>query len=336
MSDSEVTYIVDGVVKIVSIFATVTSLFLLFIYIRCPLKRVQGYRWFFLLTAIQDVVLALGCLFLLPVAVTYDFSGVFVAIGAFRHRPLGTPLLIIFGSAFVFSLLIITNSFVYRYLHLCHIDFVRAHSSNKWICLIMLISFLFATNWFVMLWCNSWRDEEFLEEWNPIIYQDTGLKLDEAAYFGFKMTHMTDVVPFVLLCENGFCLFVLMCTNGYCAIRIIATLRGVQLNRQMNHHKKLFLLLMLQAACPTVFMYTPMGFMFLLLLSGTRSTVAMTTVIRGLYAIFPDRLEKILKSHTSQIPQISYETQIPSYKTLIPAKNVAQFYCIEEHSKVTR
>ncbi|VDP19509.1 unnamed protein product [Heligmosomoides polygyrus] len=53
--------------ELVSVAAAIISALLLLIYMRCPLKRVHEYRYFFLMTAIQDAILALCCLALTPV-----------------------------------------------------------------------------------------------------------------------------------------------------------------------------------------------------------------------------------------------------------------------------
>ncbi|XGW12285.1 hypothetical protein V3C99_013187 [Haemonchus contortus] len=286
----DVIYAAGTGIKVMSIFGLIAGMFLLIIYIRCPLKRVHGYRCFFLLTAVQDIVLAWCCLFLTPVTITNDFTGVIVATGMFRVQPLGEPLLMIFGSAFIFSLLIITNSFLYRYIHLCHADFVLKITSHKfcWNSIVLLINFLIILNWLLLMIYSSSRDEQFLQVWDPIVFNDTGIKLDDTAYFGYKVKHVEFLTPFVLLIENWVVLFLLLGANCYCSSRIVHTLRKATLNKQRKkHHKQMFLLLLLQASSPAIFMYLPMGFMYLMLFSGTRSTVVMTTIAASLFSFFP-------------------------------------------------
>ncbi|KJH46458.1 hypothetical protein DICVIV_07488 [Dictyocaulus viviparus] len=63
--------------------------FLLFIYFRCPLKNVRQYRYFFLLTAIQDFIQAFITQFLTPITLTTPRSLIVIATGILRRPPIG-------------------------------------------------------------------------------------------------------------------------------------------------------------------------------------------------------------------------------------------------------
>ncbi|KAK6059595.1 hypothetical protein COOONC_02776 [Cooperia oncophora] len=59
--------------------------------------------------------------------------------------------------------------------------------------------------------------------------------------------------------------------------------KGVVRKRVRELRSKLWF----QTACPMLFMYAPIGFMYVMLFSGTRSTTAMTATIAALFSMFP-------------------------------------------------
>lgn len=52
----------------ISSISIVFNVYLLYVYIRCPLSAVKSYKYFFLLTAIQNLIFSITLLLLVPVS----------------------------------------------------------------------------------------------------------------------------------------------------------------------------------------------------------------------------------------------------------------------------
>lgn len=209
-----------------------------------------------------------------------------MATGILRRPPLGSLLLFIFSTAFVFSLLIITNSFIYRYVHLCKIDHAYIYTTRKWVLVVVSINVLIVVNWIFMLLFGRSRDVAFRHEMNSVARAEAGIDLDETAFIGFSV--QMNAFPLILLCENLILMFGLLLIMCFCAIQITLTLKKATLSKNAKkHHRQMFTLLLLQTASPALFMYAPLGLMYVMLFSGTSSSVTMSTVTATLFSIFP-------------------------------------------------
>ncbi|KAK6042090.1 hypothetical protein COOONC_20405 [Cooperia oncophora] len=103
----------------ISLLSILINLYLVYVYFRCPLKNVKSYKYFFLLTAVQDIIYS-WCIFLtVPVVLADNFSLVFIATGLVHGLLFGQILMTVFIAVFITSILLIANSFLYRYLQVC-------------------------------------------------------------------------------------------------------------------------------------------------------------------------------------------------------------------------
>lgn len=54
--------------QIISGFSLVANLYLLYVYYICPVKVIKSYKYFFLLTAVQDLVFSICIILIVPVS----------------------------------------------------------------------------------------------------------------------------------------------------------------------------------------------------------------------------------------------------------------------------
>ncbi|VDO18990.1 unnamed protein product [Heligmosomoides polygyrus] len=179
------------------------------------------------------------------ITIARDSAAIFMATGILRRPPLGSLLLFIFSTAFVFSLLIITNSFIYRYVHLCKIDHAYIYTTRKWVLVVVSINVLIVVNWIFMLLFGRSRDVAFRHEMNSVARAEAGIDLDETAFIGFSV--QMNAFPLILLCENLILMFGLLLIMCFCAIQITLTLKKATLSKNAKkHHRQMFTLLLLQ------------------------------------------------------------------------------------------
>ncbi|EPB77530.1 7TM chemoreceptor [Ancylostoma ceylanicum] len=305
----------------ISVVALAINVFLIVIYFKCPLKRVREYRYFFLMTAIQDTLLALCCLFLTPITISRESTVVFMATGILHKKPIGEVAIIFFCTVFIVSILIVANSFIYRYIHLCRNEIAHIYQSEKWLALMIAINIIIIINWLCMVLCGNGREATVQYDINPTAVRLSGLNAD--------MNKLT----LILLCENWSVMFVLLAVGCFCALQIAHTLRKSSISKNARkYHGQMFTLLLLQGtsendvkrnnaghrrwtkpidcdhdlpimttfgssgdvtlaplleatqaetACPAILMQAPVGLMYVMLFTGTSSTTTMTIDYRN-------------------------------------------------------
>ncbi|EYC03173.1 hypothetical protein Y032_0095g2801 [Ancylostoma ceylanicum] len=272
----------------ISVVALAINVFLIVIYFKCPLKRVREYRYFFLMTAIQDTLLALCCLFLTPITISRESTVVFMATGILHKKPIGEVAIIFFCTVFIVSILIVANSFIYRYIHLCRNEIAHIYQSEKWLALMIAINIIIIINWLCMVLCGNGREATVQYDINPTAVRLSGLNVNETGLVGFHLAADMNKLTLILLCENWSVMFVLLAVGCFCALQIAHTLRKSSISKNARkYHGQMFTLLLLQTACPAILMQAPVGLMYVMLFTGTSSTTTMTIVIGILLALFP-------------------------------------------------
>ncbi|KAK6028960.1 hypothetical protein OSTOST_04939, partial [Ostertagia ostertagi] len=119
------------IVYLISVFSLLGNLIFIIIYYRCPLTKIKSYKYFFLFTAIHDIIFTLVFLLSLPRVVSQDYIYTVIATGVLSHQPFGSILLMAFCVSFFTSTLILTNSFIYRYVLLCRNQLFHRISAMK-------------------------------------------------------------------------------------------------------------------------------------------------------------------------------------------------------------
>ncbi|VDP34244.1 unnamed protein product [Heligmosomoides polygyrus] len=132
--------------QIVSSLSLLANIYLAYLYFCCPVKSINFYKHFFLGTALQNLLFSTCFILLAPIlmsenfayvflaygplrqknegqalmiTLSRDFAFAFLAYGPLREREEGLGLMVLFCIAFVSSMVLVTDSFIYRYLQFC-------------------------------------------------------------------------------------------------------------------------------------------------------------------------------------------------------------------------
>ncbi|KAK6013849.1 hypothetical protein OSTOST_20810, partial [Ostertagia ostertagi] len=108
------------------------------------------------MTAIYGILFSVCHILLVPVISINDYFIIFVALGPLRKPPFGQLLLLVFCVAYIGSLVIVTNSFVYRYLQLCRSGTFQSYSKARGLLIVILFNAAVIFNWIVIVKVALW------------------------------------------------------------------------------------------------------------------------------------------------------------------------------------
>uniref|UniRef100_A0A7I4YH79 G protein-coupled receptor n=1 Tax=Haemonchus contortus TaxID=6289 RepID=A0A7I4YH79_HAECO len=274
-------------VIIISIFSLLTNAVLLIVYIRCPLTKMNSYRYFFLLTVIEDTLYSIGIALDIPRVISERFTLIFIATGIVRQQPFSNILHVAYCMTFFIAVVTITNSFIYRYMLLCRTTLFHKCSTMKTMVLGLLVNSLIILNILLVFYISFWNDEGF----SGFVAKNIdipGINVREAAFLGFSLKYGMDTFHFSLVVELILLLIVICLINVYCAKKIRDFLRNAkQSNNFLSLQRQIFVLLLIQAACPVVFLVIPYCFAMFLPFTGIGSTPLITNILSISIALFP-------------------------------------------------
>uniref|UniRef100_A0A7I4YHN1 G protein-coupled receptor n=1 Tax=Haemonchus contortus TaxID=6289 RepID=A0A7I4YHN1_HAECO len=274
-------------VLVISILSLLINATLFILYIRCPLKKMNSYRYFFLLIIIEDTLYSIGIAFDTPRIISKRYLLIFVATGIVRQKPFSHILHVAYCMTFFIAMVTITNSFVYRYMLLCRTALFHKFSTTKTMLLGFLINLLVVGNIFLVLYISFWPDEAFSAFVSNYI-SIPGILVEEAALFGFSLKYEMETFHRSLVVELILLLVIVCFINVYCAMKIKDFLKNAkQSNSFLLLQRQIFVLLLLQAACPVVFLLAPYCFAMCMLFTGVNSTTLITNIISISFALFP-------------------------------------------------
>ncbi|VDO80342.1 unnamed protein product [Heligmosomoides polygyrus] len=182
--------------QVVSALSIIFNIYLLYIYFRCPLRMIRSYKYFFLLTAIQNLGFSITLLLLVPILISHDFSIMFLSTGPMQTQPESQVLMLLFCSTFITSLHLVADSFIYRYLQVCKPHFFLSHLKPRYVFVAVLLNMLILMNWVVIILVGFWPSSEFKSDFSDFFERATGLKSFDRAQLGFSMK---TACPFALL-----------------------------------------------------------------------------------------------------------------------------------------
>ncbi|VDO80348.1 unnamed protein product [Heligmosomoides polygyrus] len=239
----------------ISSLSLLANFYLLYLYLRCPVRNLNAYKHFFLATALQDLLFSTCIILLAPITLSRDFAFVFLAYGPLRERAEGLGLMMLFCMAFASSMVLVTDSFIYRYVQVCKIVF--------------------------------WPTPSLDEELGAIILDNTGLRATELAIIGVSMKTFT-VLTFTLFIALVLLMSALAAIISWAAFKIHTTLKkAIYSSRLKELHRQMFVLLLLQSACPFCFLHAPCFLVYILFFGGVTSTPFLTSICSILMASFP-------------------------------------------------
>ncbi|KAJ1359939.1 hypothetical protein KIN20_018768 [Parelaphostrongylus tenuis] len=212
-----------------------------------------------------------------------------MASGVLHRPPVGNILLVYTSTSFIVSLLIITNSFVYRYIHLCRAEFSYIYVVKKWRNTVIAVNALVVIDWLIMT-VHCGLNNNFDRVQNVSVVESlTGFDLHQTGFLAYSNQMSEDGLAELLVAGNMFLIWGLLVISCFCAIRIAITLKKSTINSNARKlHSQLFMLLLIQTACPALLLQAPLTAVYVLLFSGTSSSGTIGIVIGIMFALFPN------------------------------------------------
>ncbi|VDP01270.1 unnamed protein product [Heligmosomoides polygyrus] len=151
-------------------------------YMRCPLRTIEIYKHFFAVTALHDITISTVMILCVPRGYHGVCYYITVATGLIHQWQAGVALLMLFWFALYSSFLILTNSFVYRYIYVCRPELSYLYTSKMWMLLICTVNVLLLSKSAFMMLMTSLPSEEFRNQ----IYSELA-GMDARAFAGVSL-----------------------------------------------------------------------------------------------------------------------------------------------------
>ncbi|CAJ0608374.1 unnamed protein product [Cylicocyclus nassatus] len=188
--------------------------------------------------------------------------------------------------SFFSTLLLVTNGFFHRYLQLCREDVFRRYSSkgNTTIAISFNIAVLLAV--LVAIYVTVWPSAHFKELVRTIEF--FGLDLGRTSFIGFSIKHSITPMNMALIFNVMVLTGILLWIDILCAGSINAQLRSSAFSNKLRSlQRQMFILLLLQAAAPIIFLQIPYAIAIFYLFTGHSTTPFISVIIGVLLALHP-------------------------------------------------
>ncbi|KAL6733567.1 hypothetical protein Aduo_004205 [Ancylostoma duodenale] len=248
----------------------------------------QTYKYGFILTAVQDLVTSLCTLALIPRVISRNSYLIFIATGYLSDFPYGQILLVIVFFMVSMSLLIITNNFIYRYIQVCKIRYSYIYTRSKSITVICAVNMIILLNCAIVMVVCAWPCVDFRQQlYKERITVDVSA-LEQKSFMGFSIEHSITHLTILLMVDGLLMMVMFTAIGSYSAFRIRSTLKRSSLSgKTTKMHKKMFHLLLLQCACPTLFVYIPLCVCYAIVFTSIPTEKTVTDMIGIAFLLYP-------------------------------------------------
>ncbi|XGW12279.1 hypothetical protein V3C99_013183, partial [Haemonchus contortus] len=262
------TYLYTMIVECICCMGMITNPTLLFVVIRCPLNVPLIVKLYFGLISVQNFIMVTCYLFLAPRMLVHNGTFVFLTTGRGSEWSVAPTLILIYNATLISTLVYSTNSFIYRFIQLCRPHLFFIYTSFKCLAVYTVINVALITNWVLMVYFTGWPKPPFTAHVKQLLMTDYDFNLGNRAFVGFSL----DMLPkdeFVMLMEALSLPLVLVCIAFSCALRVYFYLKSNALSSQTKRMQKtLFVVLLIQTACPVILLHLPLFTIYLLLFTG--------------------------------------------------------------------
>ncbi|KHJ96147.1 7TM chemoreceptor [Oesophagostomum dentatum] len=219
--------------------------------------------------------------------ISQDNYFIMVSTGYLSQNPYGDIPLFIYCVSFFTTLLLVTNGFMHRYLQLCRKQLFEIYSSKKSLVIIILINLALLTSYTVLLFVVFYPDDYFTE-----LVQKTaeikGCDMTGRSFIGFSVKYSVSSVSVFLILYNVVIMGLLECIHFVCAKKIDNCLRRSALSEKSQKlQRRMFILLLVQAACPAIFLHVPCTAALVFLFTGINTTTLITNILGVLLVLYP-------------------------------------------------
>ncbi|WKY07780.1 hypothetical protein Q1695_007334 [Nippostrongylus brasiliensis] len=274
------------IVQTICLLSLLSNFTLLILVFACPVKRVGSYKYFFLLSAVNDMAFSVAHGISQPKVISVN--SYFVVYSTPIH---GLPLVVNWiGVLSLIVLLsttgaVVVNSFMYRYIQLYRsacFDLFPIWMAT----MFTFITFATTANGcvfaFVVFSFGNDVDQSIRE-----LLHDAGLEINNTAIGGFSLQKTLNAGQMALLIQFVSCTLIWALGVLFCALRIAALLRKSTLSKtSLVHHRRMFFLLLAQTACPGLFICLPMVTAAGIIFAGIETS-----------ALYADMLDMFLSFH---------------------------------------
>ncbi|RCN46672.1 7TM chemoreceptor [Ancylostoma caninum] len=240
---------------------------------------IASYKAFSLYTNAQDLLSAVIFALTSPRLFARDFAFIYIAVGPAYQWKWAQLLLLLWACSFMSSIVIVTNNFIFQYVQICKPSFAYIYTSPKWLLLLNAVNVAIVLNWAAVIYISCWPKQDFLELARPRILSHYGIDMTSMSYIGISLDTVS-VAELILFVECLIITIAMGCIGVKCAISIN---RSLSENSMSSHtkklHKQMFFLLLVEAACPTLFLHVPLAVSSFLLFTGATSTPTLSHIV---------------------------------------------------------
>ncbi|ETN69660.1 7TM chemoreceptor [Necator americanus] len=268
-------------------FALFNNAILLILFFRCPLKNVHSYRYYFIISIIQDVIYSVSLILAVPRVVSQSNFFIFISTGWLDQEPFGYIPLIVFCLSLNTSLLIVTDGFVYKYFQVRKLNQFQHQTSRRTIAIAVLINLAVIINYVVTVYVVMWPEDHFtcLVE-NTIKLHD--LDITTVTFIGLSMKYGMNALNIALMLDMIAVMVLMECIHFFCAKSINNLLKkSTKSRKSQSIHRQMLILLVVQAACPAICLHIPCAASTFFLFTGISTTSTITNTIGVLLALYP-------------------------------------------------
>ncbi|KAL6733573.1 hypothetical protein Aduo_004209 [Ancylostoma duodenale] len=277
----------SGMTYTMSFLSFTLNAILLMLYISCRSKKVTSYKYFILLTGIQNGVLSMAILLAVPRVISGNYIFMFTATGLMYRSPSGYIPLIIYCVVFFTSLLLVTNSFVYRYLHVCRTQTLEMYPYGRKAAILCAVNVVFIGNYLLFVYTTFWPDDRLRQEVSSVTLTPK-LDFEHASFIGLSLRNGLQAVKIIVIADMVMVMTLLEVIQFICAKKINNCRNLFSLSKKTQKlHTQMLILLLIQAACPALFLHFPCLAALILLCTGTTTTPFTTFAIAALVLLFP-------------------------------------------------
>ncbi|WKY07781.1 hypothetical protein Q1695_007335 [Nippostrongylus brasiliensis] len=244
-------------VQTIGLLSLLCNFTLISLFFACPLKKVKSYKFFFLLTAINDVFISITHGLSLP-RVVYMKSYFII----YSTPTLGQPVmvnwiaLIMLALSITATVVLLTYSFIYRYLQLCRSDYLEPFLIKKTMMSLALLGVVYPSNVWIFLIVVYSHDSQFVidtQEVSSIV----GVDINNAVIIGFSLKKSLNGTQKAVTIEIYLFTFIMFMISAICALNIASFLKNSTLSKtSLAHYRRMFFLLLVQDIINTILALT--------------------------------------------------------------------------------
>ncbi|VDL75324.1 unnamed protein product [Nippostrongylus brasiliensis] len=166
--------------------------------------------------------------------------------------------LIMLALSITATVVLLTYSFIYRYLQLCRSDYLEPFLIKKTIMSLALLGVVYPLNVWIFIIVVYSYDSQFVidtQEVSSIV----GVDINNAVIIGFSLKKSLNRMQTAVTIEIFLFTFIMFVISVICALNIASFLKKSTLSKtSLAHYRRMFLLLLVQTACPTFLMFLPL------------------------------------------------------------------------------